>query len=98
MARLVPLDPWSDYAINVYKYVFLVSPPMSTTYRPIRSRVRERRHIIMPNAKNTTYLERKEKTYTIKCLGKDPKIPQKRDLRGSYTGISKFYLKILQKL
>jgi hypothetical protein len=68
MARLVPLDPWSDYVINVCKYVFLVSPPMSSTYKPIRSRVRERRNIIMPNAKNTTYLERREKAYTINAF------------------------------
>jgi len=37
----------------------------------------------MPYTTNTTY-----------CLGKDPKIPQKRDLRESYKGISEFYLKI----
>jgi hypothetical protein len=29
----------------------------------------------MPYAKNTTYFERREKTYTIKCLGEDPEIP-----------------------
>jgi hypothetical protein len=28
------------------------------------------------------------------CLGKDPEIPQKRDMRESYKGISEFYLKI----
>jgi hypothetical protein len=68
MARLVPLDPWSDYAINICKYVFLVSPPMRSTYKPIRSRVRERRYIIKPNAKNTIYLERRGKAYTINAL------------------------------
>jgi hypothetical protein len=41
---------------------------MSSTYKPIRSRVRERGHIIMPNAKNTTYLERREKAYTINAF------------------------------
>jgi len=30
------------------------------------------------------------------CLGKDPEIPQKRDLRESYKGISEFYLKIYE--
>jgi len=28
------------------------------------------------------------------CLGEDPEIPQRRDLRESYKGISEFYLKI----
>ena len=28
------------------------------------------------------------------CLGKDPEILQKRDLRESYKGISEFYLKM----
>jgi hypothetical protein len=41
---------------------------MSSTYKPIRSRMRERRHIFMSNAKNTTYLERREKAYTINAL------------------------------
>jgi hypothetical protein len=31
MARLIPLNPWFDYAINVCKYVLAVSPPMSFT-------------------------------------------------------------------
>jgi hypothetical protein len=36
---------------------------------PIRSRVRERRHnVTMPNAKNTTYLERRGKAHTINAL------------------------------
>jgi hypothetical protein len=48
----------------------------------------------MPYAKNTTYFERREKAYT--CLGKDLEIPQRRDLRRSYIGISEFYMKILQ--
>jgi hypothetical protein len=56
--------------------------------------VRERRHnVTMPNTTNATYLERREKA--CKCLGENPEIPQRRDMKGSYTGISKFYLKIL---
>jgi hypothetical protein len=50
----------------------------------------------MPCAKNTTYLEEKREGIHHKCLGKDPQILQMRDLRESYTGISEFYLKILQ--
>jgi hypothetical protein len=52
----------------------------------------------MPNTINTTYLERREKAYTIKCLGEDPEIPQRRELKGSYKGISKFYFENLTKL
>jgi hypothetical protein len=52
----------------------------------------------MPYAKNITYLEEKREGIHHKCLGKDPQILQMRDLRGSYTGISKFYLKTLQKI
>jgi hypothetical protein len=38
--------------------------------------VRERRYnVTMPYTKNTTYLERREKAYTIKCLGEDLEIP-----------------------
>jgi hypothetical protein len=40
----------------------------------------------MPNTINTTYLERREKAYTIKCLGEDLEIPQRRELKGSYKG------------
>jgi hypothetical protein len=32
------------------------------------------------------------------CLGEDPKIPQRRDLEGSYLGISEFYFENLAKL
>jgi hypothetical protein len=32
------------------------------------------------------------------CLGEDPEIPQRRDLEGSYIGISEFYFKNLAKL
>jgi hypothetical protein len=52
----------------------------------------------MPNTINTTYLERREKAYTIKCLGEDPEIPQRRELKGSYKGISEFYFENLTKL
>jgi hypothetical protein len=52
----------------------------------------------MPNTINTTYLERREKTYTIKCLGEDPEILQRRELKGSYKVISEFYFKNLTKL
>jgi hypothetical protein len=52
----------------------------------------------IPNTINTTYLERREKTYTIKCLGEDPEIPQRRELKGSYKGISEFYFENLTKL
>jgi hypothetical protein len=52
----------------------------------------------MPNTINITYLERREKAYTIKCLGEDPEIPQRRELKGSYKGISEFYFKNLIKL
>jgi hypothetical protein len=33
-----------------------------------------------------------------KCLGEDPEIPQRRDLEGSYIGISEFYFENLAKL
>jgi hypothetical protein len=56
--------------------------------------VREGRYnITLPYAKNTIYLERREGIHH-KCLGKDPQIPQTRDLRRSYKGMSEFYLKI----
>jgi hypothetical protein len=56
--------------------------------------VRKRRHnVTLPYAKNTKYLERREGIHH-KCLGDDPQIPQMRDLRGSYKGISEFYLKV----
>jgi hypothetical protein len=32
------------------------------------------------------------------CLGEDPEIPQRRDLEGSYIGISEFYFENLAKL
>jgi hypothetical protein len=57
--------------------------------------VRERRHnVTLPYTKNTTYSEREGIRH--QCLGKDPQIPQMRDLRESYKGIFEFYLKILQ--
>jgi hypothetical protein len=31
------------------------------------------------------------------CLGEDPEIPQRRDLEGSYIGISKFYFENIAK-
>jgi hypothetical protein len=38
-------------------------------HKPISYRVRERRHnVTLPYTKNTTYLERREKTYTINAL------------------------------
>jgi hypothetical protein len=51
----------------------------------------------MPNAKNTTYLERREKAHTINALVRIQKY-HRANMRGSYIGISEFYLKILQKL
>jgi hypothetical protein len=48
--------------------------------------------------KNTTYLERREKGIDHKCLGEDPEIPQRRDLKGSYIGISEFYFENCAKL
>jgi hypothetical protein len=33
-----------------------------------------------------------------KCLGEDPEIPQRRDLEGSYIGISEFYFENFAKL
>jgi hypothetical protein len=38
----------------------------------------------------------RERRHTPLNLGKDPQIPQMRDLRGSCKGIFEFYLKILQ--
>jgi hypothetical protein len=52
----------------------------------------------MPNTINTTYLERREKAYTIKCLREDPEIPQRIELKGSYKGITEFYFENLTKL
>ena len=46
----------------------------------------------MLHTTNTTYFLR-EGIYHH-CLGKDPEIPQKRDMRDSHKGISEFYLKI----
>jgi hypothetical protein len=57
----------------------------------------ERRHnVTLSYTKNTTYSEREGIHH--QCLGKDPQIPQMRDLRGSYKGISEFYLKIYKTL
>ncbi len=49
----------------------------------------ERRYnVTMPNATNTTYLERREKAYTINALMRIQKYHKRRDLEGSYIGIS----------
>jgi hypothetical protein len=59
--------------------------------------VRDRRkNVTVPNAKNITYLERRDKAYPINVLVRIQKY-HKGDiiLRGPYKGISKFYLKIL---
>jgi hypothetical protein len=60
--------------------------------------VRERRqNVIVPNAKNITYLERRDKAYPINASVRIQKYHKGEIiLRESYKGISKFYLKILQ--
>jgi hypothetical protein len=43
-------------------------------------------------------LSEREKAKHHHCLGKDPQIPQMRDQKGSYKGISEFYFENLKKL
>jgi hypothetical protein len=53
----------------MFASMYELSPHLWALHKPISYRVRERRHnATMSNAKNTTYLERREKAYTINAL------------------------------
>jgi len=64
---------------------------MSSRYQALLERVREKAMslCLIPQILHTL----RESIY-LHCLGKDPEIPQKSDLRESYKGIFEFYLKI----
>jgi hypothetical protein len=52
----------------------------------------------MPKIPKIPHVLRGEKGIDHKCLGEDPEIPQRRDLKGSCIGISEFYFKNYKKL
>jgi len=64
--------------------MFELSPHLWAPHKPIRCRVRERGHnATMPYFhKYHIFWEKREGNHS--CLGKDPQIPQIRDLKGSY--------------
>jgi hypothetical protein len=75
--------------------MYELSPHLWAPHKPISYRVRERRHnATMPNAKNTTYLEWREKAYIINALVRIHKYHKWETWEGHTKETLSFILKI----